>query len=229
MTEAEWLEDSLYIVPRVQESLGHRRVKLLACACCRIMLDVLGPCKDLAEGALRAAEREADGAPDFRVLAYYTSVMREAESKPFQRSDLEPIQRHAVSDVLHGIRYLVARPGDYSSPPSGQQWAVHKAISNYWLCYGGSQEESGRHFYPYYLDIAGNPFRPVPFSPSWLTSTTLALAARMYESRDFGAMPILADALQDAGCDSADVLDHCRGPGPHVRGCWVVDLVLGKE
>jgi hypothetical protein len=51
----------------------------------------------------------------------------------------------------------------------------------------------------------------------------------MYDSRDFGAMPILADALQDAGCDNEDILDHCRGPGPHVCGCWVVDLVLGKE
>jgi hypothetical protein len=50
----------------------------------------------------------------------------------------------------------------------------------------------------------------------------------MYESRHFSPMPILADALQDAGCDNPDVLDHCRGPGPHVRGCWVVDLVLGK-
>ncbi|VTR91873.1 Uncharacterized protein (Fragment) OS=uncultured bacterium PE=4 SV=1 [Gemmata massiliana] len=78
-------------------------------------------------------------------------------------------------------------------------------------------------------DIFGNPFRPVTFSPSWRTSTAVTLAAQMYESRDFSAMPILADALQDAGCDSADVLDHCRGPGPHVRGCWVVDLVLGKE
>ena len=57
----------------------------------------------------------------------------------------------------------------------------------------------------------------------------VALAGQMYESRDFGAMPILAGALQDAGCDSDEVLGHCRGPGPHVRGCWVVDLVLGKE
>jgi hypothetical protein len=51
----------------------------------------------------------------------------------------------------------------------------------------------------------------------------------MYESRDFSAMPILADALQDAGCDNADILAPCCGPGPHVRGCWVVDLVLGEE
>jgi hypothetical protein len=77
--------------------------------------------------------------------------------------------------------------------------------------------------------IFGNPFRPVTFSPEWRTDTALSLARVMYDSRDFSAMPILADALQDAGCDSAAVLDHCRGPGPHVRGCWVVDLVLGKE
>jgi hypothetical protein len=51
----------------------------------------------------------------------------------------------------------------------------------------------------------------------------------MYFSRDFSAMPILADALQDAGCENADVLDHCRGPGPHVRGCFVVDKLLAKE
>jgi hypothetical protein len=63
----------------------------------------------------------------------------------------------------------------------------------------------------------------------WRTETAVALAALMYESRDFSAMPILADALQDAGCGSADILDHCRGPGPHVRGCWVVDLVLGRK
>jgi hypothetical protein len=78
-------------------------------------------------------------------------------------------------------------------------------------------------------DIFGNPFRPVTFSPDWRTSTAVALAKGMYESRDFSAMPILADALQDAGCDSDAILDHCRGPGPHVRGCWVVDLVLGKS
>ncbi len=78
-------------------------------------------------------------------------------------------------------------------------------------------------------DIVGNPFRPVTFSPEWRTSTAVALAARMYECRDFAAMPILADALQDAGCDSDDVLAHCRdAAATHVRGCWVVDLVLGK-
>ena len=78
-------------------------------------------------------------------------------------------------------------------------------------------------------DVFANPFRPVAFDPSWRTSTAVALAQAMYDSRDFSAMPILADALQDAGCTSDDILDHCHGDGPHVRGCWVVDLVLCKE
>jgi hypothetical protein len=77
--------------------------------------------------------------------------------------------------------------------------------------------------------LFANPFCAVAFDPAWLTPTVLTLARSIRESRDFGAMPILADAIQDAGCDNEDVLDHCRGPGPHVRGCWVVDLVLGKE
>ncbi len=77
-------------------------------------------------------------------------------------------------------------------------------------------------------DIFGNPFFPMTLDLEWLTSTVTALGRQMYESRDFTAMPILADALQDAGCENDDILTHCRGPGSHVRGCWVVDLVLGK-
>ena len=77
-------------------------------------------------------------------------------------------------------------------------------------------------------DLFNNPFRPVAFDPNWRTSDVVSIARAMYESRDFSPMPILADALQDAGCEHADILDHCRGTGPHVRGCWVVDLVLGK-
>jgi hypothetical protein len=78
-------------------------------------------------------------------------------------------------------------------------------------------------------DVFGNPFRPVSFSSEWRTDTALALARTMYEAREFSAMPILADAFQDAGCAEPAILDHCRAEGrEHVRGCWVVDLVLGK-
>jgi hypothetical protein len=79
-------------------------------------------------------------------------------------------------------------------------------------------------------DIFGNPFRSVAFSPAWRTSTAIGIATLMYDTRNFGAMPILADALQDAGCEDDAILSHCRDEnGIHVRGCWVVDLVLGKS
>jgi len=77
-------------------------------------------------------------------------------------------------------------------------------------------------------DIFGNPFRAAAVDPAWLTPAVLALAQGIYDGRAFNRMPLLADALEAAGCDDATVLDHCRGAGPHVRGCWVVDRVLGK-
>ena len=78
-------------------------------------------------------------------------------------------------------------------------------------------------------EIAGNPFQPVAFDHSWLTSTVVALAQGVHNDRAFDRLPILADALQDAGCENVDILNHCRQPGTHVRGCWVIDLVLRRE
>jgi len=77
-------------------------------------------------------------------------------------------------------------------------------------------------------DVFGNPFREVKFDKTWLTVNVVALAKQIYESRDFGAMPVLADALEDAGCMEANILSHLRSPGPHVKGCWAVDLILGR-
>jgi hypothetical protein len=84
-------------------------------------------------------------------------------------------------------------------------------------------------------DVVGSPFRPTPVEPSWLTSRVMAFAQTAYEHRDLPAgtldacrLAILADALADAGCTDPDLLNHLRGPGPHYRGCWAVDLLLGK-
>ena len=63
----------------------------------------------------------------------------------------------------------------------------------------------------------------------WLTADVLGLARGIYEKRAFQRMPILADALMDAGCEEEVIIGHCRGKGRHVRGCWLLDLVLGKE
>lgn len=79
-------------------------------------------------------------------------------------------------------------------------------------------------------EIFGDPFQPVKVKKQWRTDTVLALAQQMYDAREFSAAPILADALQDAGCDADELLAHLRDPkATHYRGCWAIDLVLGKS
>jgi hypothetical protein len=113
----------------------------------------------------------------------------------------------------------------FHSLPSGEDFraaahqTVTEALGNGWL--------DGR-----LLEIAGNAARSVTADPAWLTwnhGTVPAIARHVYDDRAFHDLPILADALEDAGCTNTDLLDHCRGPGPHVRGCWAVDLLLGKS
>ncbi|MCE9566063.1 MAG: hypothetical protein K8U57_28925 [Planctomycetes bacterium] len=79
-------------------------------------------------------------------------------------------------------------------------------------------------------DAFGNPFQPVAFEPAWRTEAATTLANQMYESRDFSAMPALANELEKAGCTNPVMLGHCRNAkAPHFRGCWVLDGVLKKE
>jgi hypothetical protein len=89
--------------------------------------------------------------------------------------------------------------------------------------------ESPYTFADAYRELFPNPFLSLAWKPEWLTSTARELAAHIYDARDFAAMPVLADALQDAGCDDEQVLTHCRANKPHARGCWVVDAILGKS
>jgi hypothetical protein len=79
-------------------------------------------------------------------------------------------------------------------------------------------------------DIFGPlPFRTVTIEASWLTPKAISISEVIYERRSFDRMPELAQTVEEAGCTNQDILNHCRGPGPHVKGCWVVDLVLGKN
>ena len=77
-------------------------------------------------------------------------------------------------------------------------------------------------------EVFGNPFHPVTVDPAWLSPTVVSLATAIYEERAFDRLPVLADALEDAGCTNSDLLNHCRQPAEHARGCWAVDLLLGK-
>jgi hypothetical protein len=89
----------------------------------------------------------------------------------------------------------------------------------------GEYEEQARLL----RDILGNPFRRAALNPSWLTPDVMTGAGHIYQDRAFGRLPVLADALLDAGCQDEALIQHCREPGPHARGCWAVDLILGKS
>lgn len=115
-----------------------------------------------------------------------------------------------------------------------REWALAIGLAGACIYYGFSLPEKnpgGSELEPIaslVRDIVGRPSSLVTPDPDWLTSTVTQLAAAIYQDRAFDSLPILADALEDAGCDNSDILAHCRGPEKHVRGCWVIDLLLGK-
>jgi hypothetical protein len=81
-------------------------------------------------------------------------------------------------------------------------------------------------------EIFGNPFRTVTVNPAWLAADGGAVAKRaraVYDQHRFDDMPLVADVLARVGCTDADILSHCRTPGVHVRGCWVLDVLLGMR
>ena len=130
-------------------------------------------------------------------------------------------------DVKRAFR---ARMNLSLEPPLSPPWhAARKGVFEvmFWFTNRGATE------YPRLCellrDIFGDLFRPVAFDAAWWTPSVMALAQAIYDDRAFDRMPILADALEEAGCTNADILAHCRSSSPHVRGCWVVDLILGKR
>ena len=162
----------------------------------------------IAEGAMTPR----DGLRELYDLDFTLSY---SSRKPVEPELLEPLGRFVdywqAYDALGDYTYL-SEQGVYSHAPDAH-----------------ALESLDREVIQFAMEWCLARWGP-SFDPAWRTSTATALARQMYESRDFGAMPILADALQDAGCDSADVLEHCRDPhATHVRGCWALDLVLGKE
>ncbi|HEY1189755.1 MAG TPA: hypothetical protein VGE74_19055 [Gemmata sp.] len=213
MTEAEWLVSG---DTEAMLTLAHcndtRKRRLCGCACARGVLHFLngGPFED----ALLACESFADGAiPREQLIKLHTAVAVAKDQLPKNSESEEAAWAVYWASDYHRFTQL------------------HRTVSRAQFAYRARRLEKVEMTRQAALvrDIFGNPFRPVTFEPVWRTDTAVALAKQMYDSRDFSPMPILADALQDAGCDSTDILDHCRGDGPHVRGCWVVDLVLGKE
>jgi hypothetical protein len=238
MTEKEWLETGdplsllLHLGLMKPSPLSMRKLRLSACAFVAHIKDYLKDKRSL--DALETAERFADGLSSEkemrtagrRAKAAYDTVFihdQEASAGSFTR----PLGAHAANLLA----YIPHAEGEL------QKW--RKRASDISLSVTYAAVEAGvdelvrlnvrMNQRNIIQDIFGNPFRPVTLNPSWLTSTVLALANGIYSEKAFDRMPILADALQDAGCDNEDILNHCRQAGEHCRGCFVVDLLLQKE
>jgi hypothetical protein len=205
MTEAEWMAcaDPHPMLEFLRGKASDRKLRLFAVACCRGIWEQIEDVRGRL--ALEVAERYADNMAHLEELI----AAHSAHDRTFGKYPHD------------GIYYAIEAATEH---PAGFDPYYVLASSHPSLIGKERQQQSS-----VLRDLFGDLFCPISADPSWITSTVFSLASRMYDSRDFSPMPILADALQDAGCDNNDILNHCRSTGVHVRGCWVVDLLIGKE
>jgi hypothetical protein len=229
VTEAEWLEAQspenllLWLGAKRRRRRSMRKNGLFVVACAERVMPFMT--RDVLVRGVELSARMAEGTADEAECDAFLDEFRVActPGVPGPQEVARVIPHHSVYVTL-----------PHRTGQSSEKQAVIAARSCVGVYHAANdgpravQEASAQA--ALLREVVGNPFRPVAFSPEWRTDIAVVLAQQMYESREFSAMPILADALQDAGCDSPEVLDHCRDAGRvHVRGCWVVDLVLGKE
>ncbi len=248
MSEWDWITGTN---PRVLLSflrgrISERKRRLFACACCRLVRHLL--IDERSWEAVLLAERYADGLATVAELSEAADVANQihldmddrvrrlAAEAAFRCTVDYPEELwqldHAWSDAALATEgYEIERTSNLSSEDTARM------LDSWAEAWGGSGEPVGwtdvnseAEMATILRDIFGNPFRPVTFNPAWRSSDVVALARGIYDDRAFDRMPILADALQDAGSDNDDVLNHCRDTNqPHARGCWVVDLILDKS
>ena len=242
MDEAEWLAcaDPASMLEFVRNCMSDRQLRLFACACCRRIWGELDLCVEiddeqrcLCREAVPTAERHADGLAAPEDLIDWRGTLLWSYSAPAAFVG-------AVAPVLDASE--VARCAAEAAAYGAQERAYPSAGGEIL----GSDEFQGCFDVAYEAEegaqagvlrcVSGHVFRPIHVPSGWRTPTVTSLAATAYEERalpggdlDNQQLAILADALEDAGCTDAAILDHLRGPGPHVRGCFALDLVLGKS
>jgi hypothetical protein len=211
MTETEWLacSDPAPLFRYVEEGAKDRKLRLFAVACCRSIWHLIT--HEEARTVVETAERYAD-----RPSKELNLWSGPGNLLPDQWPDT-PATRAAWETAYANARVSARR---------ARAFAVDAVRAS-----GGIAERMAEWQRQCALIrcIFGDPFARKNIDRTWVTPTTKKMAELAYEERRFDDLPILADALEDAGCDNADILNHCRQPGEHVRGCWVVDLLTGRN
>jgi hypothetical protein len=239
VTENEWLAcvDPMpmleFLRAKVAKSaVGRRKLRLLACGCVRHFWEVMVDVWD--RDAVFVAESYADGEVDKEELLEARAAARDMRKRKSKFKTPASPKTAAKGPSLTWPAQLVAVPAAWDAAT----WTLRDCADTAWLLARDSNPFDNKKSASYtgeqrwqaglVREIFGNPFRVVTFASAWRSSDVLALAKGIYEEHAFERMPILADALQEAGCDNDVILNHCRGQGPHVRGCWVIDLILGE-
>ncbi len=214
MTEAEWLActDLQPMLEFLRGKAGERKLRLCAAAWAWSILwqAETNPTPRMEQyrvwfsvrqfaPQLDAAERFADGLIDRSALR----AARDTSGGPYNLFlEVCRASHFSFDQVCTRMRYVQA---EFGSPSEHKVCACLREV-----------------FGPL-------PIRLMAVNPLWRTPAAVALARSMYEDRRFEDMPLLGDALEEAGCTDEQILSHCRGPGSHVRGCWILDLLLGKN
>ncbi len=229
MTEAKWRDcvEASEMLAYLRGRASERKFRLFAVGCCRRIWELLKDPRSRA--AVELAERFADGGAPAEELAKAHLAAHEVTGDPFGEVRKASAE-HAAA---------LAADNDETGP--WYRWcagnaavALARARRTPHALRGASGQHTGEMAAQCRLlrDLFDDLFRPVKVEANWLARNDGAarhLAQMAYDDRDFSQLPILADALEDAGCDNAELLAHLRGPGEHARGCWALDALLGKK
>lgn len=212
MTEAEWLDSTnvLKLVSFLRGNASDRKVRLFCCACCRLLWPRLPDARNraLVEAVEETPLRSKDD-PRFWAL-----IVQSSENEHEWRQER----------AYWAVKYLGR--SFYKLPPLECTVAV---VANTLTALGG---DAGPVLADLLRDVIGNPFRPIRLDPSWLRANGRAaenLVAEIHQDQRWDYLPVLGDALEDAGCDVEELLTHCHAEKGHVRGCWAVDLLLRMD
>lgn len=233
MTEAEWLActNPTPMLEFLQGKASDRKLRLFACAYCQWLWPLL--VDERSRNAVVTTECFVDGLSGIdemhtacaEAVAAVDAVMHQSTVIPFG------VSAHSLAD----LRVRVAAAQAVAELTQGNILEAMKAVGQVGAeCVSHGHLASAKAVQPamqaaVLRDIFGNPFRLPAVNPSWQTSKLAELAQSIYDEQAFDRLPILADVLaEEAGCTNAEILAHCHEPGEHFRGCWVLDLLLGK-